>query len=127
MSNKKEPLETLRDGALKATFWLNDGKNGKFITVTPGKTFETQDGKLKDSNSYSGTELLRMSEIFREAHYRNIALREEHGLKAHRPKQADDRQQQLPIEQAGDQKEDQVQEQPEPRPNQRKQSRGLRR
>lgn len=80
MNEKREPLEVLRDGSLKATFWLNESKNGPFISVTPGKTFEAPDGKLKDSNSYSGSDLLRMSELFRQAHTLNMELRKSLGL-----------------------------------------------
>ena len=77
MSSSKKPLETLRDGSLKLTFWRNESDNGPFISVTPGNTYEGRDGNLKDSNSFSNSELLRMSELFREAHHLNNELRRE--------------------------------------------------
>ncbi len=79
-NEKRQPLETLRDGSLKLTFWLNDSKKGQFISVTPAKTYEADDGTLKDSHSLSGGDLLRMSELFREAHGLHQQMRKDLGL-----------------------------------------------
>lgn len=66
---KQRPLDTLRDGALKATIWENPGEDGEiYHTVSLGRTYENQDGKLKDSNSFSASDLLRVAELAREAH-----------------------------------------------------------
>ncbi|MEX0283341.1 MAG: hypothetical protein AB3N23_01890 [Paracoccaceae bacterium] len=63
-----QPIETLRDGRLKATIWENSGQSGLYHSVTLAKTFEDRDGKLQDSNSFTGAELLRVAELAREAH-----------------------------------------------------------
>lgn len=62
------PLETLRDGRLKATIWENRNEAGEpYHTVTLAKTFEDRDGKLQDTSSFTAGELLRVSELAREA------------------------------------------------------------
>ncbi len=61
------PVEVLRDGALKATIWKNKGENGEFFSTTLTKTFE-QNGSLHDGNSFTGTDLLRISELSRRAY-----------------------------------------------------------
>lgn len=62
------PLETFRDGRLKATVWTNEGESGPYHTVTLAKTYEDKDGKLQDTHSFTGSELLRIAELAREAH-----------------------------------------------------------
>lgn len=63
------PLDTLRDGRLKATIWENvNEKNETYHSVTLAKTYEDRNGKLQDSHSFSGGELLRVAELAREAH-----------------------------------------------------------
>lgn len=62
------PLETFRDGRLKATVWANEGERGIYHTVTFAKTYEDKDGKLQETSSFTGSELLRVAELAREAH-----------------------------------------------------------
>jgi hypothetical protein len=67
-SMPNEPLETLRDGRLKATLWLNQNKDGEeYASVTLAKTYEDRNGTLKDTSSFSESELLRVAELAREA------------------------------------------------------------
>lgn len=63
-----QPLETLRDGRLKATLWENRSDNGIYHTVTLAKTYEDKDGQLKETHSFTGSELLRIAELVRESH-----------------------------------------------------------
>jgi hypothetical protein len=77
MSNNK-PTQTLRDGALKATIWENRTRDGKsFYSTQFGKTYEDANGQLKDSNNFSGTDLLRLSELARKAYAVEGTLRNE--------------------------------------------------
>ena len=69
------PADTLRDGNLKATIWKNQGENGVYYTTTFARTYEDKNGKLQDINSFSGTDLLRVSELAREAYARSNELR----------------------------------------------------
>ena len=49
------PLDTLRDGRLKATTWENvNEKNETYHSVTLAKTYEDRNGNLQDSHSFSG-------------------------------------------------------------------------
>ena len=63
----QRPARVLRDGMLKATIWKNQGEKGPFFTATLSKTFE-QNGDLKDGNSFAGADLLKISELAREAY-----------------------------------------------------------
>lgn len=74
------PLETFRDGRLKATVWENTGDNGPYHTVTLAKVYEDREGKLQETNSFTGSELLRVAELAREAHAFTKDLKREHAL-----------------------------------------------
>ena len=63
-----QPVETFRDGRLKASIWQNQSKDGDYHTVTLAKTYEDKQGRLQDSHSFSASELLRVAELAREAH-----------------------------------------------------------
>lgn len=57
------PLETLRDGSLKATIWKNTGDNGAFYSVRLSRTWKDEQGQYHDSDSFSGSELLRIARL----------------------------------------------------------------
>lgn len=70
------PLETFRDGRLKATVWQNVSENNEtYHTVSLAKVYEDREGKLQETNSFSGSELLRVAELAREAHAFTLELR----------------------------------------------------
>lgn len=71
------PADTLRDGSLKATIWENRGENGTYYTTTLARTYEDKNGKLRDTNSFGGTDLLRVAELARDAYARSNVLRRE--------------------------------------------------
>ena len=71
------PEDTLRDGSLKATIWCNEGENGEYYSTTIARTWQDEDGNYRDSYSFSGSELLRVSELARGAYARTNALRQE--------------------------------------------------
>jgi cell wall assembly regulator SMI1 len=72
------PIEILRDGALKATIWENEGENGMLYSTTLARTYHANDGSLKDSHSFSGSELLRIAELARQAYAAVNVLRRDH-------------------------------------------------
>lgn len=76
MSDRK-PDETLRDGALKAVIWRNEGENGAFFSVTLAKTYKDDRGQYQDTHSFSSGDLLRVSELSRQAYGRVNELRRE--------------------------------------------------
>jgi len=66
-SANQGPVEVIRDGAIKASIWSNEGENGKYLTVTFSRTY-TKDGEAHSSSSFSGRDLLVLSEIARQAY-----------------------------------------------------------
>lgn len=65
---KNAPVEVLRDGALKATIWRNEGEKGSFFSTTLSKTFELN-GAPKDGYSLNRSDLLGISELARQAYH----------------------------------------------------------
>lgn len=71
------PADTLRDGALKATIWKRQGESGDFYSTELARTYQDQEGKLHDTHSFSGNDLLRVSELAKGAYHRTNELRRE--------------------------------------------------
>lgn len=67
-SEANKPVSVLRDGNLKATTWRNEGENGPYYSTTFSRTWKDEGGKYQDSQSFSGSELLRLSELAREVY-----------------------------------------------------------
>lgn len=73
MSNQK-PIDTIRDGALKATIWKNPTEKGHFYSVDFSRTYK--DGEaFKDSHSFSGGEPLQIARLAHKAYDRIADLR----------------------------------------------------
>ena len=60
-SNK--PVDTIRDGSLKATIWMNQRENGKAYSVQITRSYKDDQGNWHDSDSFSGSELLRVARL----------------------------------------------------------------
>jgi len=73
---KNKPACVIRDGDLKATLWANQSQNGVFISATFAKTYD-HNGTPKDTNSFTGVDVLRLSEIARESYRVANRLRRE--------------------------------------------------
>lgn len=58
-----KPIDSIRDGDLKATIWKNLGEKGTFYSVDISRTYQGSDGNYHDSHSFSGAELLRVSRL----------------------------------------------------------------
>ena len=67
---KTRPVETLRDGVIKAAIWKNESENGAFYNVTFARTFKDDKGELHDTESFSGTQLLRLARLADKAYER---------------------------------------------------------
>lgn len=74
MANDK-PVDTIRDGALKATIWRNPSEKGDFYSTTLSRTYKDDEGRYKDSNSFASNDMLRVAELSRKTHDRVIELR----------------------------------------------------
>jgi len=70
-----KPIDTIRDGQLKATIWKNDGEKGPFYSVNFTRTYTDEAGNFHDSDSFSGTELLRIMQLSAKAYDRTRELR----------------------------------------------------
>ena len=68
MSETNKPIDTIRDGRLKASIWKNEGENGPYLSVTFAKTYTDKNDQPRDSQSFSDTDLLKVAEIAREAY-----------------------------------------------------------
>ena len=64
------PAETIRDGSLKATIWRNEGEKGAYHTVNLARTYKDNEGNLRESTSFRAQDMLPLSELSRQAHYR---------------------------------------------------------
>lgn len=71
---KQRPVETLRDGAIKAAIWKNESENGAFFAVTFARTYKNGGGDLKDTDSFSGSQLLRLARLADKAYDRAAKL-----------------------------------------------------
>lgn len=70
-----KPVETIRDGAIKASIWRNQGEKGPFYSVRITRTYTDEAGTYHDSDRFSGSELLRVARIAGKAYDRVAALR----------------------------------------------------
>ncbi len=71
------PRDVLRDGNLKASIWRNEGEKGPFYSVNLARTYRDEQGTVRDAHSFSGGDLLRVSELARKTYDRTQELRRE--------------------------------------------------
>jgi len=71
------PQETLRDGAIKASIWRNEGENGPYFATSLSRSYSDKDGNTRDTNSFVGTDLLKVAELARGAYERSREMRKE--------------------------------------------------
>ncbi len=72
-----KPTETLRDGSLKATIWKNESDKGPFYSVNLTRIYKDEHGKYHDTDSFTGTELLRIAHLATKAYDRTNQLRQQ--------------------------------------------------
>ena len=58
-----KPVQTLRDGSLKATIWANFGEKGTYYSVQLTRTYQDEQGNYHDSDSFSNAQLLRIARL----------------------------------------------------------------
>jgi len=73
----RQPVETIRDGAIKMSIWRNEGQDGPFFSTSVNRTYRDDEGQLRDTNSFTGADLLKVSELARQAYARTNDLRRE--------------------------------------------------
>jgi hypothetical protein len=57
------PVETLRAGNIKAVIWRNTGDNGPFYSVYFFRTYKDSNGLFHDTDSFSNSDLLKLSRL----------------------------------------------------------------
>lgn len=70
-----KPIDTLRDGSLKATIWKNSGEKGDFYSVNITRTYKDEADNYHDSDSFTGVQLLRVAHLATRAYDRIGELR----------------------------------------------------
>ena len=80
----KGPVDTLRDGALKATIWRRESDTKDYFTTSFAKTYSDKEGNLKDGHSFGQSDLLGVAELARLAHQRTAELKREDFINARR-------------------------------------------
>ena len=63
-----KPYATLRDRAIRATIWKNTGERGDFYSVDFSRTYKDAQDEYRDSSSFSGTDLLKVSRLALKAY-----------------------------------------------------------
>lgn len=65
---RKPPVHEVRLGRIKAAVWENPGDNGEvFLSVTFSRSYKDKDGQWRSASSYSGGDILVLSEVARLA------------------------------------------------------------
>ena len=75
-TTKNQPIDTIRDGALKATIWENTGPKGVFYSVELSRTYKDEHDQYQDRKSFSGADLLRVAHLAAKAYDRISTLRQ---------------------------------------------------
>ena len=57
-TNQNQPVKKINDGRITAAIWKNFGEKGTFYSVTITRSFKDEQGNYKDTDSFSGTDLL---------------------------------------------------------------------
>ena len=72
-SNK--PVETIRDGSLKATIWKNSSEKGAFYSADLARTYQDAAGNYQDAHSFTGAELIQIARLAHLAYTALLELR----------------------------------------------------
>lgn len=76
-STTNTPVQRLTDGKLKATIWKNSTKEGFRYSVQLNRIYEDKNGTLQNTDSFSGSELLRIARLAQIAYDEILIHREE--------------------------------------------------
>ncbi len=73
-TSTKKPVDTLRDGSLKAVIWANFGEKGTFYSVQLSRSYQDAENNWHESDSFSNAQLLRIARLAQIA-YDEILIR----------------------------------------------------
>lgn len=72
-----KPIFKLRDGLITATCWKNEHDGKPFYSVDLTRSYQTEDGEWKETNSFTGGDILRAGNLATSAYNRTLELRAE--------------------------------------------------
>lgn len=64
---KPKPVTTLRCNSIKASIWKNEGAKGPFYNVTVARSYKSQDGVWKNSDSFGLADLDALVAVAQQA------------------------------------------------------------
>ncbi|MBK9308390.1 MAG: hypothetical protein IPM58_15210 [Nitrospira sp.] len=64
---KPQPVTTLRCSRITASIWRNEGVNGSFYNVTMARSYKSQDGVWKNSESFGLADLDALVAVTQQA------------------------------------------------------------
>ena len=64
---KPQPVTTLRCSRIKASIWKNEGMKGPFYNVTVARSYKSQDGVWKNSESFGLADLDALVAVAQQA------------------------------------------------------------
>ena len=73
---KNRPVDTLRDGNLKAAIWENEREDYTAHSVQFRRSYRDKEGQLRDTDSFAKGELLRLARLAEQSYDRIGKLRE---------------------------------------------------
>jgi len=56
-SDKKPPIQTIRNGGINVKLWEQQGKDAPFVTVNISKTYKDKSGNFKESQSFNAQDI----------------------------------------------------------------------
>jgi len=77
-NNRDRPGDVLRDGALKAVIWRNQGAQGDYYTTRLSKTYTDRNGNFQDGQSFSKSDLPKLGILATKAYERIGDMQREH-------------------------------------------------
>ena len=76
MTDNKKPEATFRDGSIKIAIWKNTTEDGKTYTTSRlSNSYKDKHGNWKETDRFSGTELLQLSRLAAEAYAATLRMR----------------------------------------------------
>ena len=75
-TNQNQPVNKINDGRITAAIWKNFGEKGAFYSVTITRSFKDEQGNYKDTDSFSGTDLLIVGRLAVRAYDAIVEMRE---------------------------------------------------
>lgn len=87
------PEIVLRDGNLRSATWRSEGEYGPLFNTKITKLYRDEDGNPQETSTLGSKDLLRVSELARETHYKILARQRKHVQE--RNAQREDNQQEL--------------------------------